>query len=142
MAVLQTQTTSFKVELLNGYHAFSSAYRAADTFKIALYTSGASLGAATTVYSATNEASGGSYSAGGAVLVPLAPLASGTSACLSFATVSWTGVITANSALIYNSTQGNRSVCVLNFGANKTSANSFVITFPVQDQYNAVIRIS
>jgi hypothetical protein len=138
----QTLCSSFKVELLEGYHAFSSAYRAADTFYIALYTSAATLGATTTAYTSSNEATGGNYVAGGQVLVPTVPLISGTTACLNFGNVQWTGSITANSALIYNVSQDNRAVCVLNFGSNKTSTLLFNVTFPpVDDQYQALIRI-
>lgn len=141
MSIVQTITTSFKVELLSGYHAFSSAYRAADTFNVALYTSAITLDSTTTAYSSTGEASGGNYVAGGQILVPTTPLASGTTACQSFANVSWLGAITANSALIYNVTQNKRSVCVLNFGASKSSVVNFTIMFPTDDQNNAVVRI-
>jgi len=142
VSVVQTVTTSFKVEILNGYHAFSASYRPADTFNIALYSTVVTLDSTVTAYSPVGEASGGSYVPGGQIIAPIAPLASGTTACLSFNPVSWAGVITANSALIYNSSQGGRSVCVLNFGANKTSATNFSITFPTDDQNNAVVRIA
>jgi hypothetical protein len=140
VSLIQTQTTSFKRELYCGFHAFDSEYRAADTFKIALYTSSASLDSTTTAYTATNEISGSGYVAGGAVLTPTTPAFTGTTAYLNFATVSWTGALTASAALIYNSTQGNRSVCVLAFGNNKTSTTQFVIQFPVTDAFNALIR--
>lgn len=225
MSVNQTLTSSFKLELLSGYHAFSSDYRTADTFKLALYNSPSVLDATTTRYlsiiihttsgvvvgglaqlffsvrstpipvgssivvagvvctgfnplvmngtftvlSSTNnsvtyalpgvnsvtvltngtitlpdssEASGGNYAPGGQILSVITPVLSETVACVSFSPVTWTGSITANSALIYNYSQANRSVCVLNFGSIKTSANSFVITFPTNDKNNAVVRIA
>jgi hypothetical protein len=144
VSILQGQTTSFKQELLNGYHAFSSAFRAADTFKIALYTSAASLSYATTVYSATNEITGTGYSAGGIALTPIAPASSGTIAYLSFNNAAWpAATFTANGALIYNSTQGNRSVFVLAFGNDKTTTNqTFTIVFPANGATTSVVRIS
>ena len=144
MAIYQGQCTSFKQELFNGYHAFSSAFRAADTFMIALYTSAASLSYATTVYSATNEIAGTGYSAGGVVLTPTAPASSGMVAYLSFDDVSWpASTITANGALIYNSTQGNRAVFVLAFGNDKTTVNqTLLIAFPTNGSTTSVVRIS
>jgi hypothetical protein len=143
VSATQGLTTSFKVEILNGYHAFSSAYRTADSFYIALYTPAATLNASTTVYSTVGEAFGGSYLPGGQILVPTAPQSSGTGtvAYLSFAPVNWTGSISANCALIYNASQGNRSVCVLNFGGTKTSNTLFPIVFPTNDANNAVVRV-
>jgi hypothetical protein len=148
MPISQALATSFKVEILNGLHAFgTSVIRAstgADVFKIALYTSAATLGASTTAYSATNEVVGAGYTAGGNTLTNVAPSASGTTALLDFADTTWTSAsITANGALIYNSTQGNRAVAVLAFGGDKTSTGgSFTIQFPVADASNAIIRIA
>lgn len=148
MPISQALATSFKVEMLNGLHAFgTSVIRAsttADVFKIALYTSAATLGAATTAYSATNEVVGSGYTAGGNTLTNVAPTASGTTALLDFADTTWAAAsITANGALIYNSTQGNRAVAVLAFGGDKTSTGgSFTIQFPVADASNAIIRIA
>lgn len=149
MPISQAMTTSFKVEILNGIHAFgTTVVRAAttpDVFKIALYTSAATLGASTTAYSATNEvATGGGYSAGGNTLTTIAPTSSGTTAFLDFNDTTWSAAtITANGALIYNSTQSNRAVAVLAFGGDKTStAGDFTIQFPVADASNAILRIA
>lgn len=148
MPISQALATSFKVEILNGLHAFgTSVIRAAttaDVFKIALYTSAATLGASTTAYSATNEVVGTGYTATGNTLTNIAPSSSGTTAFLDFADTTWSSAsITANGALIYNSTQGNRAVAVLSFGGDKTSTGgSFTIQFPVPDASNAIIRIA
>ena len=148
MAITQAMTTSFKVEMLNGIHAFgTSVVRAAttpDTFKIALYTSSASLDATTTAYSATNEVSGTGYTAGGNTLTTVAPTSSGTTAFLDFNDTTWsTATITANGALIYNSTQSNKAVAVLAFGGDKTStAGDFTVIFPTADASNAILRIA
>ena len=149
MPITQAMATSFKVEILNGIHAFGTTVtRGAttpDTFKIALYTSAATLGASTTVYSTTNEvATGGGYSAGGNTLTTVAPTSSGTTAFLDFNDTTWsTSTITANGALIYNSTQSNRAVAVLAFGSDKSSSGgNFTIQFPVADASNAIIRIA
>lgn len=149
MAISQAMATSFKVEILTAYHNFgTTATRAgtgADTFKIALYTSAATLSATTTVYSATNEVSGTGYTAGGNTLtISQVPTSTSTTAWLDFADSTWTSAtITANGALIYNSTQGNRAVAVLAFGGDKTStAGDFTIIFPTADSTNAIIRIA
>lgn len=149
MAITQAMTTSFKVEILDGVHAFgTSVVRAAttpDVFKIALYTSAATLGATTTAYSVTNEVpSTGNYTAGGNTLTNVAPTSTGTTAFLDFNDTTWTNAtITANGALIYNSTQGNKAVAVLAFGGDKTStAGDFTIIFPTADATNAIIRIA
>jgi hypothetical protein len=141
--------TSFKVEILNAIHAFGTTVTrgstAADTFKIALYTSSATLDAATTVYSTTNEApSTGNYSAGGNTLTTVAPSSSGTTAFLDFNDTTWSAsTITANGALIYNSSQSNRAVAVLAFGSDKSSSGgNFTIQFPTADASNAIIRIA
>lgn len=150
MAISQAMCTSFKVEILTAYHNFgTTAVRAgtgADTFKIALYTSSATLGAATTAYSATNEvATGGNYTAGGNTLtVAQVPTSTSTTAWLDFNDSTWSAAtITANGALIYNSTQSNRAVAVLAFGGDKTStAGDFTIVFPTADSTSAIIRIA
>lgn len=149
MAISQAMCTSFKVEILTAYHNFgTTAVRAgtgADTFKIALYTSSATLSASTTAYSVTNEASGTGYSAGGNTLtISQVPTSTSTTAWLDFADSTWsTATITANGALIYNSTQSNRAVAVLAFGGDKTStAGDFTIVFPTADSSNAIIRIA
>lgn len=148
MAISQAMCTSFKVELLNGIHAFGTTVvrgaTTADTFYLALYTSSATLGATTTAYSATNEVSGTGYSAGGQALTTVAPTSSGTTAFLDFDDETWTtATITARGALIYNSTQSNKAVAVLDFGADKTStAGDFTVVFPTADSSNAIIRIA
>jgi len=148
MAISQAMCTSFKVELLNGIHAFGTTVvrgaTTADTFKIALFTSSATLGATTTAYSVTNEVSGTGYSAGGNTLTAVAPTSSGTTAFTDFNDTTWsTATITANGALIYNSTQSNKAVAVLAFGGDKAStAGDFTIVFPTADSSNAIIRIA
>lgn len=143
--------TSFKLQLLTGTHAFTTtvtrATTAADTFKIALYTSSATLDASTTIYSTTNEitnTAGSAYVAGGNTLTSATTTSSGTTAYVDFADSSWaTASFTARGALIYNSTQGNKSVVVLDFGSDKTaSAGTFTIVFPTNDASNAIIRIA
>ena len=142
MAIIQTLTTSFKVELAQGLHNFTTG--TGDVFKLALYTANADLGASTTAYTTAGEVSGTNYSAGGITLTNVTPSFQGTTAYWSFEDATFTNVtLTTNGALIYNTTNGNRSVCVLNFGVNitKTAAN-LVITFPVDNATNAVMRIA
>ena len=142
MAISQSMCTSFKVELLQGVHNFTAS--TGDTFKIALYTSSATLGATTTVYTTSNEVVGTGYTAGGNTLTNVTPTSSGTTAFTDFADTTWsTATITARGALIYNSTETNKAVCVLDFGSDKTStAGSFTIVFPTADASNAIIRIA
>lgn len=142
MAIIQTLTTSFKVELAQGLHNFTAG--TGDVFKLALYTANADLGASTTAYIASGESSGTNYTAGGIVLTNITPSFQGTTAYWSFDNATFTNVtLTTNGALIYNSTNGNRSVAVLNFGVNITkTAQNLVITFPVADATNAVLRIA
>jgi hypothetical protein len=138
MSIVQTQTTSFKAELYQGIHALTT-----DVIKIALYTANANLNADTTVYSASNEVSGGNYVAGGATLTPIT-VSSSTSdatAYVGFPNYSWTGTITARCALIYNSSKANRAIAVLDFGSDKTSSN-FTITMPANTSTTALIRSS
>jgi hypothetical protein len=149
MAITQAMATSFKVELLNGIHAFGTTVSrggtGADTFKCALYTSSATLDASTTAYSTSNEvAASGGYTAGGNTLTTVAPTSSGTTAFLDFDDTTWsTSTITANGALIYNSTQSNKAVAVLAFGGDKSSSGgNFTIQFPTADASNAIIRIA
>jgi len=138
VSIVQTQTTSFKAELYQGIHDLTT-----DVIKIALYTGNANLNADTTVYSSTNEvAATGTYVAGGATMTGITVSTSGYTAYVGFDNVSWTGVITARCALIYNSTQGNKSVAVLDFGADKTSTTTFLITMPANTSTTALIRSS
>jgi hypothetical protein len=135
--------TSFKVELLAGVHNFTTG--TGDTFKLALYDNSASFTAATTAYTATNEVSGTGYSAGGGTLTNVTPTSSGTTAFIDFADLTFsTATITARGALIYNSSAaGNPAVCILDFGADKTStAGDFTIVFPTADASNAIVRIA
>jgi hypothetical protein len=143
MAITQAMCTSFKTALLDGEMDFSS--DTAQTFKIALYTSSATLSAATTAYSATNEASGTGYTAGGNTLtISTNPTTSGTTAFLDFADTTWAAAtITARGALIYKSGGGDPAVAVLDFGSDKTStAGDFTIQFPTADASNAILRIA
>lgn len=143
MAISQAMCTSFKVELLTGTHNFTAS--TGDVFKIALYTSSATLGATTTAYTTSNEvASTGNYTAGGNTLTNVTPTSSGTTAFTDFADTTWSSAtITANGALIYNSSKSNKAVAVLAFGGDKTSTNGdFTIVFPTADASNAIIRIA
>ena len=148
MSILQTATTSFKVELLQGVHNFGPT--SPDTFKIALYTAAANLGYDTTAYTTSGEVTGTNYVAGGNTLtISVTPVAANNSsnvptAYFSFANTSWTSAtFTARAALIYNSTEGNKSVAVLDFGSDKTVSNdTFQIAFPTADANSAIVRIS
>lgn len=143
MAITQAMCTSFKKALLDGEMDFSS--NTSQAYKIALYTSSASLDAATTAYTTSNEVSGTGYTAGGNTLtISTAPTTSGTTAFLSFGTTTWsTATITARGALIYQTGGSTPSVAVLDFGGDKTStAGDFQITFPTADATNAIIRIA
>lgn len=142
MAISQALATSFKQEILVGTHNFTAT--TGDTFKLALYTSAATLGASTTAYTATNEASGTNYTAGGAALTSVTPTTSGTTAFCDFADLTFSTVtITARGAMIYNSSKSNKCVCVLDFGSDKSaSAGDFTVIFPTADSTNAIIRIA
>lgn len=143
--------TSFKVELLNGIHAFgTSVVRAgtgADTFKAALYLATASIGAATTAYSVTGEVSGTNYTAGGVTVTNAnAPASSGTTAYWTpSAAFSWTTVTLSTAfdcVLLYNSTQSNKAVAAFTFGSQTVSAGNFSLTMPTNDSTNALIRLA
>jgi hypothetical protein len=143
MAISTAMCTSFKKELLEAKHNFLAS--GGNTFKLALYTSSATLGAATTAYSATNETSGTGYSAGGAALTNINPTSSGTTGFTDFDDLTFSSsTITANGALIYNDTaSGDPAVCSLAFGGDKTSTSGdFTIQFPTADASNAIIRIA
>jgi hypothetical protein len=143
MAISQALCTSFKKELMTATHDFTNS--SGNTFKLALFTSSASLGAATTAYSTSNEASGTNYTAGGAALTNVTPTTSGTTALTDFSDLTFsTATVTANGALIYNdSASGDPAVAVLAFGGDKTStAGDFTIQFPTADASNAIIRIA
>ena len=143
MAITQAVCTSFKQELLVGTHNFTAT--SGDTFKIALYTSDATLNATTTAFSTTNEVSNsGTYSSGGGTLVSVTPTTSGTTALCDFADISFTSAtITARGALIYNSDDSNKAVAILDFGGDKTSTSgTFTIQFPTADASNAILRLA
>ena len=146
MAITSAVCTSFKVELLKGVHNFTAT--TGNTFKIALYTSSATLGASTTAYSTSNEitnTSGTAYTAGGATLTSVTPAASSTTAVCDFSDVSFSSAsFTANGALIYNDTATGDPACVaVAFGADKTvTSGTFTIQFPAADATNAIIRIA
>ena len=143
MAITQAMCTSFKKELMTGTHNFTAS--SGNTFKLALYTSSATLSAATTAYSSTNEASGTNYTAAGAALTSVTPVTSGTTAFGDFADLTFSNAtVTANGAVIYNdSASGDPAVVVLAFGGDKTStAGAFTIQFPAADASNAIIRIA
>ena len=156
MAITQALCTSFKQEILQGIHNFTSGYGggtspttgSGNAFKVAIYTCSATLSASTTAYSGTNEASGTGYSGGEAALTNVTPTTSSTTALTDFADVTWSSSsITARGALIYNSSttagSANRAVLVLNFGSDKASSSGdFTITFPTADASSAIIRIA
>lgn len=143
MAITQSIANSFKVELLTGTHNFTAS--TGDTFKLALYTSSASLDKNTTSYSATNEVgNSGTYSAGGGSLTSSTPVLSTDTAVCDFADISFTSAtITARGAEIYNSSKSNKTCVILDFGADKTSTSgTFAIVFPTPDASNAIIRMA
>jgi len=152
MAITSAICSSFKQELLEGKHDFQTSGNGGHTFKIALYTSSATLGAATTDYSVTNEitnTSGSAYSAGGETLTNTGVGLTSTTAFTDFSDVSWTSAsFTANGALIYNTTTDGGTgttdaVCVIAFGSDKTATNgTFEIQFPANDSSNAIIRLA
>ena len=156
MAISQALCTSFKQEILQCIHNFTNgsgggtttSTGTGNTFKIALFTSSASLGAGTTAYADSNQVSGTGYSAGGNTLTNVTPTVSSTTALTDFADTTWSSsTITARGALIYNSSttagSANRAVAVLDFGSDKTtSAGDFTITFPTADASSAIIRIA
>ena len=143
MAITQAVCTSFKQEILVETHDFTAT--TGDTFKLALYSSSATLGASTTAYSATNVVSNsGTYTAGGGNLTNVTPTTSGTTALTDFSDISFTSAtITARGALIYNSSESNKAVCVLDFGGDKTATSgTFTIQFPAADSSNAILRLA
>lgn len=139
MAITQGMCSSFKEQLLKGEHDFD-----VNTFKIALYTSSATLSAATTVYTTSNEVVGVGYTAGGINLTGTTVSLTGTIAFVDFNDAVWTGsTITARGALIYNASSGNKAVAVLDFGSDKTSTTGdFTVQFPTNDSSSAIIRLA
>ena len=143
MAIAQAVANSFKKEILEGIHDLESG---GDTFQLALYTSVATLSSATTSYTTSSEvAASGEYVAGGGVLqTQQVSLATGGVAIVDFADLSFTGVtLTARGALIYNTTESKKAVCVLDFGADKTATSgTFTIQFPQFTSSSAILRIA
>ena len=143
MAISTAMCTSFKQEILVGTHNFTAT--SGNTFKLALFTSSATIGASTTAFDASdNEVTGTNYTSGGANLTSVTPTTSGTTALGDFADLTFSNAtVTARGALIYNSSASNKAVCGLDFGGDKTStAGDFTIQFPTADASNAIIRIA
>ena len=142
MAISSAITTSFKQELLVATHNFTAS--SGDTFKLALYTSSATLGATTTAYVTTGQVSGTNYTAGGANLTSVTPTTSGTTAVCDFADLTFgTATITSRGCLIYNSSKSNKAVAAIDFGGDKTStAGDFTIVFPSPTATGAIIRLA
>jgi hypothetical protein len=145
MTIASAVCNSFKQEILVGTHNFTAS--SGNAFKLAMYTSSASLGAGTTAYASTNEisnTSGSAYSAGGKTIVSVTPALDGTVAVCDFADISFTSAsFTANGCLIYNDTQADKAVCVVAFGGDKTvSSGTFTIQFPAAGASTAIVRIA
>jgi hypothetical protein len=145
MAIASAICNSFKQEILVGTHNFTAS--SGNDFKLAMYTSSASMGASTTAYSSSNEisnSSGSAYSAGGKAITSVTPVLDGSTAVCDFADVSWTSAsFTANGCLIYNDTQSDKAVCVVAFGGDKTvSSGTFTIQFPAAAASTAIVRIA
>jgi hypothetical protein len=137
MSLTQTMTTSFKVELPQAVHNLLT-----DSIKIALYISTATLNADTTIYSSSNEAVAAGYTAGGLVLTGVTINSANNVAYISFDNPVWNAALVARGALIYNATKGDKSVAVLDFGADKTSSGTFTIVMPANTSDSAVLRIA
>ena len=146
MTISSAVCNSFKQEILVGTHNFTTT--SGNDFKLAMYTSSASLGAGTTAYASTNEitnTAGSAYSAKGKASTSVSPALDGSTACCDFADISWTSAsFTANGCLIFNDTvAGDPAVCVVAFGGDKTvSSGTFTIQFPAADASNAIVRIA
>jgi hypothetical protein len=139
MAITQAMCSSFKQQILLGEHDLDT-----DVIKLALYTSAATLSAATTAYSTSDEVVGVGYTAGGNTLAGATVSLTGTTAFVDFSDTTWTtATITARGALIYNSSKSDKAIAVLDFGADKTStAGSFTVQFPANDASSAIVRIA
>ena len=139
MAITQAMCSSFKQQILLGEHDLDT-----DVIKLALYTSAATLSAATTAYSTSDEVVGTGYTAGGNTLTGATVSLSGTTAYVDFSDTTWsTATITARGALMYNSSKSNKAIAVLDFGADKTStAGDFTVQFPTNDSSSAIVRIA
>jgi len=138
MALQQGATNAFATGLMNGVYNFTT-----NSFKIALYTGSATLGPDTAVYTSSNEVVATGYTAGGIALpVSVVPISANDVTYISFSNVTWYGSITARGALIYQDDGSNPTVCVLDFGSDKTSITSLTIQFPTANSTNAIIRIT
>jgi len=135
VTIQQSVTNSFTEEQYLAVHDFST-----DTFKIALYTSASDIGPLTTAYTADNEVVASGYTAGGAVLTGVAVMSSGPVAFVSFDSPSWSAALTARGALIYNASKSNKSVLVIDFGADKTSTTTFTVPMPPATATTALLR--
>ena len=142
MAITSAIATSFKQELLVGTHNFTNS--SGNSFKLALYTSSATLGVGTTAYVTTGEATGTNYTAAGSALTNVTPTTSSTTAFCDFADLTFSNAtVTARGCLIYNDTQSDKAVCAIDFGGDKTStAGDFTVVFPTADASNAIIRLA
>jgi hypothetical protein len=142
MAIVQTMCTSFKAEVAQGLHNFTRS--TGNVFKLALYVATANLGADTQTYTTQGEASGTNYSAGGLALTNITPLSASLTGYWSFDDLTFSNVtLTCAGALIYNSTNGNRAVCVLNFGSTVTkTGQDLTITFPPMGATDSILRIA
>ncbi len=142
MAITSTLTTSFKKELLEAVHNFSAS--GGNSFKLALYTSSATLGATTTAFTTTGQSSGTNYTSGGSALTNIAPTSSGTTGFCDFSDLTFgTATVTARGCMIYNDTNSDKSVATIDFGGDKTStAGDFTIVFPAAAASTAIIRIA
>ena len=142
MAITSAIPTSFKQELLVGTHNFTAS--SGNAFKLALYTSSATLGATTTAFTTPGQASGTNYTSGGATLTSVTPTTSGTTALCDFADLTFgTATVTARGCMIYNDTQSDKAVAVIDFGGDKTStAGNFTIVFPAANATAAIIRLA
>jgi|TARA_B110000285_G_scaffold16898_1_gene16472 hypothetical protein len=141
MAITSTICTSFKQEILVEGHNLT---QGADSIKLALYTSSATLGASTTAFATTNQVTGTNYSSGGGTLTNVTPSTSGTTAICDFADFTFsTATVTARGCLLYNSTNSNKALCAIDFGGDKTStAGDFTIVFPSPTATGAIIRLA
>jgi len=137
MAIVQGQTTSFKQELYQAVHNLST-----DTIKMALYTGAASLTLDISVYTTSNEVVASGYTAGGNTLTGVTINTANNTAYVNFANTSWTSALTARCALIYNASKGNKSIAVIDFGSDKTSTTTFLVTMPANTSTTALIRSS
>lgn len=137
MSITQTQTTSFKAELYQAEHNLLT-----DSIYIALYTADATLNQSTTIYTTADEVVATGYTAGGAQLLNPTVMSDGATAYVSFDNPSWSAAITARGALLYNASNGNKSIAVLDFGADRTSTTTFTVTLPANTASSALIRSS